>query len=217
MRIVRFASILIFPTFIWATSLPVLNPSFEVLPASGLSVQNCGAGCAWSVGTNIPGWGTTDISNSGEFQPGTQDGNTTYFSSLDDGLTSAWSRSATIFQTVDAVIQVGTAYTLMVDLGWRNDKSFDASADLLINGQRYFATGATPVQGFWSTFTVTYIGTSADAQLPITIELNASGRQANFDNVRLFDPPVPEPAYGAVVGICLVALAACRRRWSILK
>jgi hypothetical protein len=209
---------MLIPLFGWAstfTPITVVNPSFETLPSAGLTNPNgpCGVACFYSIGVAIPGWTSSDVSASGQFQPGTEEGNTAYFNTLDDGITSAWSRGATLSQTVDAVVQVGTAYTLMVDLGWRLDRAFDASADLLVNGNRYMATGTVPVQGGWSTFTTTYVGLASDAGLPITIELNANGAQGNYDNVRLTDPILtPEPALAGAVGACLIGLAACLRR-----
>ena len=196
LRTVALASLgALFASAAYADDISVVNPSFETLPTFGLNVT-CGTGCAFSTGGIIPGW-TTSSPDSGEFQPGTQDGNTTYFSSLSDGITSAYANSGTISQTVGVTVQPGVTYTLQVDLGARNDLPFDASAELLVGGTAFDAVGADPTAGNWSTFTAMFTGTQAEAGDPITIELITSGTQANFDDVRVSDnlsAAVPEPS-----------------------
>lgn len=191
----------------FANAIPVDNFSFETLPPGGLP-NSCGVGCAYSSAA-IPGW----TGGSGQFQPGTQDGNFTYFDALADGITSAYSSGPTISQTSPATVAPGVIYTLMVDLGWRNDMStFSSGADLLVNGVTYAATGMTPVQGHWSTFTATYTGLASDAGDPITIQLVRTGSgQANFDNVRLSDN-IPEPGAAGLMAIGIAGLFALRRR-----
>ncbi|MCU1237066.1 MAG: hypothetical protein JWP63_5033, partial [Candidatus Solibacter sp.] len=138
-------------------------------------------------------------------------GNFTYFNSVDDGITTAYSNGPTISQTVGATVQAGILYTLMVDLGSRKDIGPHASAALIVNGNTYTATGSF-VAGGWNTFTATYLGTSTDAGSSITIALLSSGPQANFDNVRLSDSTtVPEPATLAFLGLGLAAGAIFRR------
>lgn len=194
----------------YASPITVGNPSFEILPVGGLSGSCNGTGCIYSVAA-IPDW--SNSGQSGQFQPGTQDGNFIEFTTLSDGITSAYTNNGTISQTVGATVQVGAIYTLSVGLGWRNDApSFASSADLLIDGTQYFATG-TAVQGAFTTFTATYTGLAADANDSITIQLNNSGGpQANFDNVQLSEVSAPEPAFTGAVGIALFGLAAFRRR-----
>jgi hypothetical protein len=121
---------------------------------------------------------------------------------------------------VAPTVQVGVTYTLLVDLGKRNDTNFTASAALLINGTSYLATGVTPTSGNWSTFTATYVGTVADAGKAITIQLQSSGIQANFDNVRLSDSTlgtsIPEPQVAGTFGAGLIALVLfARRKYSL--
>ena len=79
------------------------------------------------------------------------------------------------------------------------------------------AAGTAPDLGKWSTFTLMYLGTAADAGATITIELkNSLGvvgnvtHQGNFDNVQL--SAVPEPASFLLIGSALLALTAFRRR-----
>jgi hypothetical protein len=47
-----------------------------------------------------------------------------------------------------------------------------------------------------------YTGTAADAGDSITVQLNVSGAQGDFDNVRLTDNlnSLPEPGFGAILG-----------------
>lgn len=203
-----------------ADVITVNNPSFETLPAAGLTL-NCGPGCRFDApGANsIPGWAGGD----GQFQPGAP-GFTTYFNTLasDGSLTNGYSDGTTISQTVAPTVQTGVVYTLLVDIGRRNDSfgtTFEGSVDLLINGVHYVATGASPNQGFWSTFTATYTGLAADSGKPITIELLSNGDQANFDNVRLSDNvtsgTVPEPRMAFWVVMTVLGLGGLWRRFGM--
>jgi hypothetical protein len=190
-----------------AAPITVNNPSFETPPSGGFPF-GCGTGCSFSQAV-IPGW--TNGGFSGQFIPGTQVGNVSFFNTISDGITVAYSNAGTISQTVGATVQAGVAYTLQVDLGWRKDiGAFIGTADLLVNGNQYAATGATPVQGNWSTFTATYTGLPADVGDPITIQLNSPGTQADFDNVRLSDnlASVPAPALGSGPATCAVFCGA---------
>ncbi len=177
--------------WVCAAPITVKNPSFEILPAGGLP-YGCGPGCLYSQDT-IPGWINTPFAglglSSGQWRPGTDAGNTTYFNSLPDGLTSAYTSTGCIEQTVGATVQEGVTYTLLVDVGWRNDASPTGVPRLRVNGIYYDGTG-TPVHGGWATFTTTNVGRAQDVGLPITICLNSVSNQGNFDHVRLSNSSV---------------------------
>ena len=194
-----------------ATNIPVMNPSFETPPAGGFS-DVCGPGCQFSVNAPIPGWTSSGPGPFGQFQPGPQAGNFDFFNSVPDGITTAYSDGGTISQVVGPV-EEGQIYTLKVYLGANRQVPFDASADLLVSGVTYMATGTTPGLGNWSTYTATFMGTSANAGEMITIQLVSLGRQGNFDNVRLTaSPTVPEPSSMLLLGSSVLGLAQVLRR-----
>jgi hypothetical protein len=198
----------------WANvNIAVNNPSFETLPGGGLPFTSCGVGCSYSI-DSIPGW--TNSGNTGQFRPGSSSGNLAYFNYVPDGITVAYSNGGTISQTVGATVQAGVIYTLSVELGNRSDNgggyANQGSADLLINGHQYVATGVEAALGTWTTWTAYYTGTIADAGKSITIELNALAPQGNYDNVSL--SATPEPGfYGALaLGMSGLLVAIQRRR-----
>lgn len=198
----------------FASPILVGNASFETLPGGGLPFT-CGVGCSYDgAGSPIPNWTTTGTD--GQFQPGTNAGNFTFFSTLSDGITSAYSNGGTISQTVIPTVALGITYILQVDLGRRNDLASTGSAGLLVNGNLIGAVGVAPTAGNWSTFTASYTGLAADVGKAITIQLASSGIEGNFDNVRLADSittgAVPEPATATVFALGLAALFASSRR-----
>jgi hypothetical protein len=194
-----------------ANVITVNNFSFETLPADGLPF-GCGGSCLYSTEA-IPGWSITGAAT-GQFQPGTQLGDFAQFSTLSDGNTDAYTNAGTISQTVGDTVQSGVVYTLMVDLGMRNDLPFGASMDLLVNGNVYSGIGITPTAGNWSTYTATYTGLAADAGDAITIELVSSTSQGDFDNVQLSNSltATPEPALTGALGLSMLGLMGFFRR-----
>jgi hypothetical protein len=171
------------------TPIPVANYNFSILPPGGL--PNYGAAGGFYSVDQIPDW-TETPGTSGQFQP-TQGGGSFL---LDPPTTTTWAFSnagegvATIYQTVVPAVQAGETYTLTVDIGYNggNGAGFDGSADLLINGVAYNATGTAPAPGFYSVYTATYLGTVADQGDPITIQLNSTGAQGDFTDVTLTAP-----------------------------
>jgi hypothetical protein len=200
----------------WAAPITVNNPSFEILPSGGLP-ESCGSNCSYSVDF-IPGWLNTPFLglglNSGQARFGVEASDTTFFDTLSDGPTSAYTSIPGIAQTVAATVQEGVIYTLLVDVGWRKDAAPTGVPRLKVNDLFFDGVGI-PVRGGWSTFTTTYVGRAEDVGLPITIFLDSASFQGNFDNVRLSDSTdiaaVPEPATFALLGVGLIAVFAKRR------
>jgi hypothetical protein len=200
---------MLFVSSAFADAITVDNPSFETLPAGGLPFP-CGTDCSYSVDA-IPGWTN---SGSGQFQPGPP-ATMTYFDSVPDGHTVAYSNGGTISQTVGATVQDGVTYTLTVDIGARNDFPFAGSADLMFGDTVCnTATGTPPPLGNWSVYTATCTGTLGEAGDPITIQLNSSGAQGDFDSVVLTDSvsSIPEPSTLTLFGSGLLAMAYLVRR-----
>jgi hypothetical protein len=192
------------------------NSSFSALPGGGLP-YGCGTGCSYDVNTPIADWTASGSSeNFGLLDPGTGAGNDTWFDSVPEGDTVAYTYGPSLSQTVDTSITAGTVYTLTVDLGAMNGDMFSGGAGLLINGVTYAATGTTPVYGGWSQYTVTYIGLAADVGDNITIQLNGptdgvDGGNVNFSDVQLTSA-APEPGFMGAVGIVALAFTGWRRR-----
>jgi hypothetical protein len=201
---------MLFASSAFAGDVTVDNPSFETLPEAGLPI-GCGTGCSYDEAA-IPGWTNSGVS--GQFQPGPP-ATTTYFDSVPDGITVAYSNGPTISQTVGATVQDGVTYTLTVDIGARNDFPFDGSADLMFGDTVCdTATGSAPAPGNWSVYTATCTGTLGDAGDAITIQLNSSNEQGDFDNVVLTDSvaTIPEPSTLTLFGSGLLAMAYLFRR-----
>ncbi len=194
----------LFPSKTEAYSIAVDNFSFEALPVGGLPFDGY-LGGFFSI-DNIPGWLNSGIS--GQFQPGNPS-STSYFNTLPDGPTIAYTWGDAISQTVGATVQGDVTYVLQVDVGLRKDCCQNlGKVQLLIGGTPILATGVEPSGGDWSTFTASYTGLSADIGKPITIQLSSSGDQGDFDNVRLdaTATPVPEPASVSLLALALAAV-----------
>jgi hypothetical protein len=192
-----------------AGPITVANASFETLPAGGLP-SGCGTGCSFSVNDPIPGW--TSTGSFGQFQPGVQAGNFTYFNTVTDGITVAYSNGGTISQTVGDTVVAGTTYTLSVDVGERKDVPDPGSVFLIVGTQTVLATGIPALPGDWSTFTASYTATALDAGAAIEVLLSSPGVQGDWDNVHLAATAVPEPASLVLLGAGLLAFGVIRRR-----
>jgi hypothetical protein len=199
----------------FSQSIPVANYDFSILPLGGL--PNSGAaGGTYSVDA-IPFWTETPSDTpypggiSGQFKPTQGVG-----SFLTDpagfqywAFSNGGGGSETTSQTVGATVVAGTPYTLMVDIGYNsgNGAGFDGTADLVIGsgpGALVIpATGSTPSPGGYSTFTATYWGTALTAGKTITIDLNSTGAQGDFTDVRLNAPEGGASSlYVLFAGIC---------------
>ena len=200
---------------VWAAPIIVVNPSFETLSPGGLP-RSCGPDCSYSSflapeSTSIPDWNFAG-GDYGQFRPGSNP----IFVAPTDGITAAYV-SGTLSQTVGETVRIGGVYTLLVDIEVvEPNGTVPGSADLLVNGVRYMATGVAPTAPNWSTYTATYIGLAADAGQAITVELNAPPRDyydpyGRFDNVRL-STNLPEPACIGIVTIGLMGLLVLARR-----
>src|ERR1039458_9607301 len=174
---------LLFVSNAFANNINVNNSSFETPPVGGFTF-GCGLDCSFSENGGIPGWTTSGSGVlNGQFQTGSQAGNFTYFNSIPDGITIAYSNDNTISQTVGATVVAGMTYTLQVDIGARGDGyRFAGTADLMLGNTLCAATGTQPSPGDWSTYTASCTGTSANAGDAITIQLKSSGAQADFDD-----------------------------------
>jgi hypothetical protein len=174
----------------WAdVSITVVNPSFEILPASGLDLTCCNTYGPYNDGS-IPGW-TLSNSGQGEWMPNT-------VLTAPDGVNVAYSNGGTISQTVAPTIVAGDVYTMTVEIGARLDTPFDGTASLFAGATPYAAVGLAPVPGTWSTYTASFVGTALNQGESITIQLNSSGVQGDYDNVNL--SYTPEPGfYGALL------------------
>ena len=213
-----------------ADSIVVVNHSFEDVP-SGMVPADCsggyGPGCWYNLltvygddYTTIPGWTGANWHGSyvygayyiGQVHPGNPSPD---FVELSDGPTEALT-TGMIYQTVGATVESGQTYTLLVDIGAMPRLPYYGFADLLINGNRYAATGTGPAPGYWSTFTAVYTGSDADVGKAITIELYADQRNYAFDPIAFFDnvrlAATPEPASAGIAAIGLLGLLAFARR-----
>ncbi len=197
----------------WSEIVPVLNPSFETLPAGGLSVSDT-RGPYSPQGSPIPDWVTSGLT--GQWAPngailGPDPG---------AGTVVAYSNGGTISQVVGPTVVAGGIYTLTVDIGARTDVPSLGLAVLVIGGSTLVpATGVPATAPGWSTYTATFTGTATTAGDSIGILLNSNGVQGDFDNVKLTatgTAAVPEAGaatiYGALAAGLIGLVGFTRRR-----
>jgi hypothetical protein len=193
--------------------IAVANPSFETLPAGGLT-QACGAGCTFSQNGGIPDW--TSAANTGQLDPSNAQLNLP----VPDGTVVAYSTGGIIFQTLATNVAANTTYTLQVDIGQRKDVnispySINIRANLVV-----LATGnqVNPGAGNFLTSTATFTTGANDPSIGQALEIYLSGGgggEVDFDNVRLTASDaavVPEPATWAMLALGVSVLGLSRKR-----
>lgn len=207
----------LFSSTVFGLPITVLNPSFEI--------DNPGPGGASSgPTTNWSGIGHLDRTV-GAFniviEP-TPDAT--------DGERLGWSNGGTSTQLLSALLAANTTYTLTVDVGDRTDTPFAGAILNLGTGPgagnnllpavviANTTPNNTPLPGDgWQTWQSTFTTGAAPPNLgqPLRIDLvNPTapiGIQTLFDNVRLSDSNVPEPATG-ILGVIVFGAVMCKRR-----
>jgi hypothetical protein len=195
-----------------ATSITVLNPSFETVPVGGFpETGGCsGTGCQYNSGS-IPDWTLSDPGDSGEWQPGNS---TSFFNppGAEDGTTVAYTNGGAISQTVTPLSVAGETYTLTVWVGDRADVGTSGDfVDLVIGGTDYAAApvdGGSLTSGQWTEFQAVAVASASGDT--IGIQMGSSGVQGDFDNVSL-SAVVPEPGTWALMLAGFAGLGAMLR------
>lgn len=205
--------IFMFSTTSIATSITIINPSFEnpVLDDNGYKY-------------GIEGWGYVGLA--GVWNP-----STTFYDSIPDGSNVAFVNSGYLYQTISdsdlPTLIMDHTYTLEVEVGMRDGyfakysewpgysaQLWDIDSGTLLaeeNGLTFTEDGT------FVTSTLTYIATAETDGHVYQIRLYSGGDvgQVNFDNVRLnnnFTEAIPEPSTLLLIGAGLLGLALVRRK-----
>ena len=211
-----------------ATPITVQNFSFEQ-PDLGHDTSTTER----FVSSSVPGWSSTGSAGTGfgvadpsdrnysgangPVLPGTADGAQYAFLNLPSGFGNTLTYAGSSLGNFIS----GVTYSLTVALGGRRDGGAPPDhygITLLANGLAVGVSAAAAgiADNF---FDLTYSFTATDAQngMAIGIALSATNtgprfEQANFDNVRLSDSSVPEPATLLLLSLGLAGMGALRRR-----
>ena len=138
-----------------------------------------------------------------------------------DGIRDVWTNTGyTVYQTVGEVIQLGTTYTLTIDIGTRGWAT--ATGTFRLYGDAGFATAiggaesavAVTTDNTWITDqSVSFTATAAEAGQLLGVSFGTTaGTQNEWDNVRLTAVAVPEPTTTALLGLGGLALILRRRK-----
>jgi len=165
-----------------AAPIEVVNPSFEnYVLAQGYWTWH-------GEGLTGEGWQVEAGAAVGVFRP-----SQTVFSTVPDGVNTAYSQGAAISQVLPAFLVAGTTYTLTVAIGNpANIGGFPGYRVELWAGTALLAAddnSLTPAQGEFETSSILYVSPPGDphAGQSLEIRLLAFGAEVNFDLVRLQD------------------------------
>jgi hypothetical protein len=179
----------------WGDSVHVQNASFQDTSTSPLTSPCVGPETCLYNASPIPGWVITGVT--GLFEP-----SSAYFNlPLPDSNILAYTNGGSISQTLTGVTLLpNSIYTLSVDVGRRKDvgelvASYSIS---LAAGSGFSCTTGGPIGNAGSgAFFDQILTCTTGATVPsdfLEIVLTGSGRQVDFDNVRLNVVSAPEPS-----------------------
>jgi len=201
-----------------AIPITVTNFSFEAVTCPGSPDCIDGAFGSFTIGV-VPGWSSLGTGETGVYNPL---GITFDPGFPSDGFQSAYGNTdGSLTQGGLATIVDGVTYTLAIDVGRRLDaccSTLDFSVSLTADGavvaigdENDFAGGA-PGAGDFGTLSLSFLGSAATSGQSLGIELASFANQTNWDNVRLSDSTVPEPASVILFALGLVGLGLSSRR-----